>query len=442
MSISPLVYFTDPVLRAPTIGCMLMCFSAALIGVIIFLRKQSLIGEVLSHAAYPGVVLGIIIAAGLEWNAANILGIPILIMTGAFITALLGLWIIHFLVTKIKMSSDAVLCFILSAFFGIGLTLSSRVQFTNTALYKQSINYLYGQAATMTDIHIFIYGTLSIAVLLTILIFYKEIQAITFDRDFAKSMNIPIRLIDSLVFLLVVLAVVIGIRSVGIVLMSAMLIAPAVAARQYTHKLSVMLMLAGFFGMMSGYFGNLFSVQLGVGFALPTGPMVVIVAASIAFLSLLFAPKRGLLIRYIRIVHFRYQCLCENVLKQIWRHGPEQPLSFKEMGIYQNTSPVYLYFACQRLVRNGWMVRSEENKYILTTEGQLRASRIVRLHRLWEVYLADYLGMGLERVHRSAEEMEHILTPEIEKELTILLQDPKKDPHHQPIPPKIEDILL
>ncbi len=448
MNLSPLDYFFDPVLRAPTIGSMLMCLSAALVGVVIFLRKQSLIGESLSHAAYPGVILGVIFAAIFEWNDSYTLGIPVLIMAGAFITALFGLWMIHLLVTKVGIRSDSALCFVLSTFFGIGLTLASRVQFTHSGLYKQSINYLYGQAATMTDVHILIYGILSFVIIATLVAFFKEIEAITFDRDFAKSMNIQVNAIDFLIFILVVFAVVIGIRSVGVVLMSAMLIAPAAAARQYTHNLSIMFLLAGLFGLASGYLGNVLSVEAGnmltlrypeYRIALPTGPMIVIVATIIAVLSLFLAPERGLITRIIRIIRFRYQCLCENILKQIWRHGPRMPLSIEEMKNYQNVSGLFIRFSCRHLVKSGWLNPIKDNSYSLTADGEYRAAHIVRLHRLWEVYLADYLGVGVEKVHRSAEEMEHIITPDLEKELTLLLKDPKKDPHHQPIPPKVEE---
>lgn len=425
-----------------------MCLSAALVGVVIFLRKQSLLGEALSHAAYPGVILGVVFAAMLDWNDAYTSGIPILIMAGAFITALLGLWMINLLVRKVGVRSDSALCFVLSTFFGIGLTFASRVQFTHSGLYKQSINYLYGQAATMTDIHIVIYGILSLVILTTLIVFYKEIQAITFDRDFARSMDIPVKRIDFLIFILVVFAVVIGIRSVGVVLMSAMLIAPAAAARQYTQRLSIMLALAGLFGMASGYLGNYLSVEAGgllslefpdARIALPTGPMIVVVATLIAVLSLFLAPERGLITRIIRIMRFRYQCLCENILKQIWRHGPKESLSIHEMKRYQNVSYLYIRFVCRQLVNSGWLNPMKNKAYTLTPDGEYRAAHIVRLHRLWEVYLADYLGIGVERVHRSAEDMEHIITPELEKELTLLLKDPKKDPHQQPIPPKFEE---
>ena len=442
---SILNFFTDPVLRAPTIGCMLMCISSALVGVIVYLKKQSLIGEALSHATYPGVVAGVMVAGVMEVNPSNDLAITLLIMAGACITALLGLWCIHMLQHRLKVYSDSALCFVLAAFFGIGLTLASQVQFAFSSVYRQAQIYLYGQAATMTDWHIIVYGGLTALVVGVITLFYKEIYTMAFDRDYAKSLGINTRAVDNIVYLLIVIAVVIGIRSVGVVLMSAMLIAPAVAARQYTNKLYIALLLAVLFGAVSGFLGNYFSITIGnrlaalypsQRIALATGPMIVVVASIICMLSLLFAPERGLVVRFLRIAHFRYHCLRENLLKSFWRYPEKSEVSFSEIAKYQSSSPLYLWFVLGILSYQGWLKKTS-NGYSLTPEGRQWSARIVRLHRLWEVYLVDYMGMGVERVHRSAEEIEHIITPEIERELTVLLNDPKRDPHHQPIPGEV-----
>jgi len=168
---------------------------------------------------------------------------------------------------------------------------------------------------------------------------------------------------------------------------------------------------------------------------LPTGPMIVMVATVICILSLLFAPERGLVLRMIRIARFRYQCVCENILKAIWRISPTEEVSFQQIRRCLTDSKWYLRWILSRLQANGWILKKGES-FELTHDGELKAANIVRLHRLWEVYLADYLGVGAERVHRSAEEMEHIITPDLERELTLLLHDPKEDPHHQPIPPR------
>lgn len=444
---SPFIYFTDAVLRGPTLGTMLMCLAAAWVGVIVFLRKQSLLGESLSHAAYPGVICGVIIAgiSGIDSDQESL--IAVLIIFGAVCTSLLGLWMIQHLEQRLKVRSDSALCFVLSAFFGIGITLASEVQFSHTNLYRQVQTYLYGQAATMSDLHILIYGILCGLVLLTIVAYYKEIQVILFDREYAQSLGINAKPIDGLIFLLIVLAVVIGIRSVGVVLMSAMLISPAVAARQFTNRLSYMFVLAGFFGLLCAFLGNYFSVEGGkilskvypdVRMTLPTGPMIVSVASLLCLISLMIAPKRGLLWRLIRIARFRHRCLCENILKSFWRHGPHKEIFLSDLLHYQSIGSLHMRFILLQLSYNGWITSLSDGSYRLTNEGQIWAAKIVRLHRLWEVYLSDYLGVGAEKVHRNAEEMEHIITPQLERELTLLLQDPKRDPHHQPIPPLVQ----
>jgi len=433
-------YFLDPVLRAPTIASMLMCLTAALVGVIVFLKKEALLGEALSHAAYPGVVIGVMVIGILFGDEDFPILTSIAILSGAMVTALLGMLCIKILQKKARVAQDASLCFVLSAFFGIGILLASDLQFSFSYLYKQIQVYFYGQAATMSDIHIVIYGALAFFVVLAIILLQKELKAMTFDEQFAKTLGINVGAIDSIFLFLVVLSVVIGIRSVGVVLMSAMLIAPAAAARQYTNHLTTMFWIAGFFGLISAFFGTYFSVEATrflaqsypeARLALPSGPMIVLVATLICLLSLLFAKERGALRRWLRGLKFRRECLCENVLKTIWRFGPQGETTLKDLGV----SAFYLRWTLRRLWEEGWLTKTLDGKYCLTSDGEARAAHIVRLHRLWEVYLANYLGLGAERVHRNAKEMEHIITPELERELTQLLNNPKQDPHQQPIPP-------
>lgn len=440
---SPLLYFSDPLLRAPTIACILMCLSSSLIGVFLFLRKQSLVGESLSHASYPGVMLAVTIAAALFPSEKENVYLASMILIGAFFSSALSYWIINKLEKRFRVKSDSALCFVLSVAFGIGLTGASQLQFTHTYYYKQIQMYLYGQAATMVDFHIYLYATLSFAVTGAVLLFYKELKAITFDRAYAQSLGVPIRLIDSIFFTLTVLSVVIGIRSVGIVLMSGMLIAPPIAARQWTDRLSRMLIFSALFGMASGFLGNYLSVELsfrsgveggGQLLGFPTGPMIVLIAAFFSFFSLIFASEKGFFRRMWRIIRFHNGTIQENILKGIWRMDQTGEISINQIRDFQVSNRNYLRFMLFSLQRKGWLKRGLNGGYELTEDGEKRASRIVRLHRLWELYLVDSLGMGVEQVHKSAEEMEHIITPEVEQRLIQMLHDPKVDPHKQPIP--------
>lgn len=429
-------YFTDPVLQAPTIGSMLMCLSSALIGVIVFLRRRSLLGEALSHASYPGVVISVFLTALFFPNAYPKLATIVLI--GAFCTAILGLYLIEKMEHILKVKQDCALCFVLSFFFGVGVLLASRLQFSHALWYKTVHIFLYGQAATMTDIHIILYGSLSLLILATLFFLYNRVKIALFDREYAQSVQISLKGIDSLLFFLLILAIVIGIRSVGVVLMAGMLIAPAIAARALSNRLSTIFLLAALIGACSGFFGNYLSLEIPewVGrsnqLILPTGPMILLFASSICLLVLLLAPKRGLLGRKLRAACFERECQRENLLKYLWKKGNGYSVLFPELKKALDLSFLQLWWMQFCLRRQGWLEKREGRLY-LTPDGKKRAARIVRLHRLWEVYLVS-LGQGIEKVHRSAEEMEHVLTPELEAELTLLLDNPKLDPHKQPIP--------
>ena len=432
--------FTDPVLQAPTIGSMLMCLASALIGVIVFLRKKALLGEALSHAAYPGVVISAWAVAAIFPASQDLM--PVAILIGAFATALLGLWLIDRLERRFLIKNDAALCFVLSVFFGVGVLIASRLQVTHALWYKTIQIFLYGQAATLTDVHIIIYSVLACVTVAILLLLYRQIEMVIFDRPFSKCVGVKVSLIEILLFVLLVLAIVIGIRSVGVVLMAGMLIAPAVAARQLTDRLSMMLILAGLFGGISGFLGNYLSVEIphwgqrqgwDWRFSLPTGPMILLSASSISVLALLFAPEKGVVSRCWRIAAFRMQCLGENLLKYFWKKGENTLVSAKELQNWHALASWKVKLLVWNLKRQGWVERRAAGGFVLTRDGWLRGERIVRLHRLWEVYLV-HLGQRIEKVHRSAEEMEHIITPELEKELIELLQDPHHDPHQQPIP--------
>ncbi len=431
----------DPVLRAPTLGSMLMCIAASLVGVVAFLRRRSLIGESLSHASFPGVVLGAMIAPFLPIGPEG--GFPFWALFGGFTSALVGVYSIDFLEKKAKVSQDSALCLVLSAFFGIGVTLSSVIQFSHSNLYRHVLAFIYGQSVTMQDQAIYTYLVLSLVVIAVLMLYYHEVQLLCFDTSYAKSLGVSARRLDFLLFLLIAFAVVIGIRSVGIVLMAAMLIAPAAAARQLTDKLGWMFVWAAFFGLLSGLLGNWLSLEWSLAYStsearlsFPTGPLIVLVACLFAFLAFLFAPKRGRVIRLLRILCFRLRCLEENLLKGVWRLlESSNSVSFQALtqfvGIRRPVSLFFLY----KLRLEGW-VYVEKDGIMLTAEGKRRAEKIVRLHRLWELYLVHSLHMGVERVHKSAEEMEHILTPELEQQLVDYLHNPKVDPHNKPIPPK------
>ncbi|MEM8727885.1 MAG: iron chelate uptake ABC transporter family permease subunit [Chlamydiota bacterium] len=426
-------FFTDPLYRAPFIGSMLMCLSAALMGALMFVKRGSLLGETLSHATYPGVMFGAL-AGALFFDPASPLSIAV-VLGGAFLFAYFGLEVIERLKVRFRLHFDAVLCLVLSVSLGLGVVCASRIQFTDPLRYQQSQVFIYGQAATMTDIHILIYGVLSLTVVLFVLYRFREMELVFFDTLFGTTIGLNVQRSFRGVSLLLILSIIVGIRSVGVVLMAGMLIAPAAAARSFTDRLSHFLVLSGLFGLLSGFGGNYLSVKLSAqGLVYPTGPMILLFAVSITLLSLLFALKRGAVSRLVRISRFRRRCQSENVLKTLWKEGKEASHSPAKILQWNRMNRLRFTRVLFRLKREGWIDTAAQGKVLLTADGIGRAERLVRLHRLWELYLVSCLKVDEERVHYSAEEMEHILTPDLEARLSKLLNHPKKDPHQKPIP--------
>lgn len=427
--------FKDPVLRAPILGCALMGVFTSLVGVIAFLKKRSLIGETISHGTYPGVILGMSVFALVFPNYERYAFIGVLV--GAFFVSFLALKLISVLERRFQVKSDASLCFTLTSFFGLGLLFASHMQFSLTKWYSKAQVYLYGQAATMVDMHVYIYLALTCLLFLFLIGSYHHLKVLLFDPNYAKVVFSNTKWIDRLLTVFFVLSIVVGIRSVGIVLMSGMLIAPVVAARQYTEKLSHLFILTSLISILSAFLGVIVSYQLSLSFALtlPTGPFMIALCCIIAFFSLLFAPKRGYLFRCFRVWSFKKKCQHENVLKSIWK-APLQTLSSAQLQQRLSSSQRSLSCCLSTLMKQGWVEKTNK-RYRLTRDGEMKAMRIIRLHRLWELYLAEHLEMEVDKVHRNAEEMEHIITPELEQRLTKRLEDPSVDPHQQSIPKNV-----
>lgn len=435
---NPFDLFFDPVFRAPMWGTLLMCIASSLVGTILFLQKKTLLSESLSHATYPGVVLGVALLGCFFPSQERWAFVAVLL--GALFSSYIALKAIHFLQEKQKISPDASLCFVLSFFFGIGVLGVSAMQSILPSWNKQIQMLLFGQAATMTDIHIILYAVLACCVICFVWLMFHPLKAVVFDRDFSRSIRLPVRALEKILFWSLLISLVLGMRSVGVVLMSGMVVAPAVAARQYTNCFSKMLALSAFFGACSGILGNILSItgtlylsRNGEILTIPTGPMIILVGGFFAFYALAFAPERGLVFRKLRIRAFHLRCLEENGLKGFWKKGPQ---SREGVHIMLGISFLRSFLLIRRLLRKGWIV-GEKGIYHLTVDGTHKAASIVRLHRLWELYLASMLKLETDKVHKNAEEMEHILTPEIESKLTLLLANPTKDPHEQPIPHRI-----
>jgi len=275
--------FTDYTLRSIALGAAALGVVSGILGCFAVLRRQALLGDAMSHAALPGVVLAFMLTGSRA---------PLALALGAAIAGWLGALAVLTIARMSRIKEDSAFGIVLSVFFAFGMVLLTILQRSGQGGQAGLDKYLFGQAAALVTSDVITIVALGTIVLTLLVLFWKEFKLLSFDPDYAASLGYPVRALDMLLTSLMVLAIVIGLQLVGVVLMSAMLVAPAVAARQWTNRLGVMALLAGGFGALAGVTGAVISAT---GRGLSTGPVIVVCISVVVLVSLLIAPGRGLL---------------------------------------------------------------------------------------------------------------------------------------------------
>ncbi|MCC6955016.1 MAG: metal ABC transporter permease, partial [Deltaproteobacteria bacterium] len=274
------------------LGTTTLGIAAGLVGAFSVLRKRALIGDALSHCALPGVAIAFLlgVALGGDGKAFGLL------LLGATVSGIAGVLTVQFLTEYTRLPEDASIGAVLSVFFGIGVVLLSVIQSLETGSSGGLNHFIYGQTAALRirDAQI-ILATASCSIILSLLLL-KEFRILCFDDVFAQAQGYSARALDIVMMALIVGVTVIGLQSVGLILMVAFLVTPAVAARFWTDRFEIVVLLSGLFGGMSGYFGSVMSALFP---QIPAGSVIVLVCGAIFFVSLLLAPKRGLITRAI-----------------------------------------------------------------------------------------------------------------------------------------------
>jgi manganese/zinc/iron transport system permease protein len=408
------------------LGSVLITAASAIVGSFTLLLKRALVGDAVAHSILPGIALGFILT-----GTKN----PIYIVGGAFLFGWISVLLIDLIAQRSKIKQDTALSLVLSVFFGFGILLLTHIQSSGLGAQSGLDQFLFGKAAAMTSADLWVFGGVALGITILTFLFFKEFQLISFNREYAQVQGIPVRYLEVLLTSLTVLAIVVGIQAVGVVLMAAMLVTPPAAARFWTYRLPVMILLAALFGAFSGFTGAFISYLAP---AMPTGPWIVLMASIIAGLSFMFAPYRGVIYKLIRNRKVRKQINEENILKALYHRFEKSehkvliismddflPLIYLKPGMARQT--------IHRLRRKGLL--SVENKLIsLSDEGLIYAKRVVRLHRLWELYLTEVLRKTPEQVHHEAEAIEHVISEEMEAKIEAKLNFPAKDPHQSFIP--------
>lgn len=423
-------------------GTLLLGISSGVLGTFAMLRRRSLMGDVLAHTALPGVAVAFLLT-----QTKSVL--PLL--AGAVVAGLIGTWCIDVVTRNSRIKEDTAQAMVLSVFFGLGIVLLTYIAQSGAAGQSGLNRFLFGQAASLVGSDVRVIAAAAAVLTLLIVLFYKEFKVLTFDPGFGAGMGLNIRGLDRLLMLMVVVGVSIGLQAVGVVLMAALLVTPAAAARYWTDRLGVMLVLAGAFGGLAGAAGTVISL---FGPRLATGPLIVLSATAVFLVSLALGLRGGLVQKAWRHLRVRRRVALENLLRTLYeayeRAGggqgasrvPLQPIPetrVRQEGTGSGISPGTL----RTLERRGLVnvhrsgVPGGERFIVLTAQGLSQAQAVTRRHRLWEMYLMYEADFRFDHVDRDADDIEHHLPPEVVAELERRWQRERAEPA---VPPSVHPL--
>jgi len=410
------------------LGTTLLGLSAGVIGSFALLRKRSLTTDALSHATLPGIGLAFLGAVALGADGRSL---PVL-LAGAAATGALGVVCIQAILRYTRLREDAAIGIVLSVFFGAGIVALSYIQ-ANAPSGAAGLNhFIYGQTAAMGARDAVLMGAIAVVAVVSTLLLSKEFALVCFNDAFARVDGWPVGRIDLLMMSLVVIVTVAGLQAVGIILVVAMLIIPPVAARFWTERLWLLLLLAGAIGAASGYLGSVVSALLP---RQPAGAVIVLTAGSIFALSMIAAPARGVLASGIRRLRLRLRIAGDHLLEV----GYERRMDGDRNGVVDATAELTREMIDRVARRRSWsawfralvlwtlrhrgLASGATGRLTLTPAGLEHGARVNRNHHLWEQYLVSYADVAPSHVDWSVDQVEHVLSDELIADLERALSD-------------------
>lgn len=378
----PLSY-TDSVV---VLGALVLGVVAGVVGTFAVLRQRSLVGDALAHAALPGVCAAFLLTGTKD---------PAALLAGAACAGIVAAVLIVEVERTGRLRPDAAIGVVLSSLFSLGIVLLTAISNSNDADQAGLERYLFGQAAGLSERDVAVTLLLGVAALAVVAIGFRAFKTTLFDPTFAGATGLSVRLVELAMTALLVVAVVVGLRIVGAILMVAMLIVPPVAARQLTNRLSILVPLAGVIGAGVGITGALMSARSQV----PTGPVIVLVGFVVVVACLALAPQRGVLWRANRLALDRRRALAEGVLVDVQAASRDGgPVAEEDLAALGSRSPRPLRRGLRVLgaARDGGpLVAREAGGIVLTPAGEEALEALDQRRRLWGAWLEHGADLGL-----------------------------------------------
>ncbi|VAX39077.1 Manganese ABC transporter, inner membrane permease protein SitC [hydrothermal vent metagenome] len=405
--------------RVVLFGTFLLGLCAGIVGVFMLLRRRSLMGDVVGHASLPGIAIAFIVMESISpGHGKTLFGLLI----GAAIAGLLGVVVVSIIVRWTRIKEDAALAIVLSVFFGLGaalLTIIQKMPFGSSAGLQ---SFILGKAASLVADDVKLIAIVSGVVLLVAMLLFKEFRALCFDEEYAATQGLPVFFLDLILMSLVVAVTVIGLQSVGLLLVVALLIIPAASSRFWSDELGQMTFISACIGGASALLGSLPSALLPY---LGTGSTIILMGSFFFLLSLLFGTRRGVLQRFRKHLKSkrrvgRHDLLraCYELLEAITLQEVDSVITINQLVAKRSWKESRVRKLLYQAEKEELLIQHPHgDKFQLTEQGLTEARRIARNHRMWELFLIRHADIAPGHVDRDADEIEHVLDLDIIEEL-------------------------
>lgn len=404
-------------LQRALIASVIVGVTCGIIGSFVILRGMALVGDAISHAVFPGVVVGYAVAGQALFS----------LFLGALIAGLLCMILIGVVERNTRLRGDTATGVIFTAFFAFGVLLISQMKKVHLDLN----GYLFGDVLGVSGTDLWFIASVGPLAVLIIWLCYKELVVCSFDPIFADCLGIRTGVFHYLLMLLLTATVVTSLQAVGLVLVVSMLITPGATAFMLTQRLPSMLGLAALFGSVAAIVGLILSYHLNVA----SGAAMVLVGFVQFSVVFLIAPGEGVVAKLVRKWRRVRQIQLEDFLKaSLSIEATAGPVTIEKLATKLDLPTPIVRPVTERLVQQQWIKRLDPIGFELTPQGTRKALGIIRAHRLWETYLNQKAGLSWDRLDADAERIEHLLTPEMVDALDESLGRPATDPHGAPIP--------
>ena len=403
--------------------------AAGVVGTFLLLRKRALTADALSHATLPGIAIAFMVAVALGGSGKAMLSL----LLGAFVFGCIGVLCILAIRHTTRLKDDAAIGIVLSVFFGLGLCLLKIATEMPSGSSAGLQGFIFGKAASMVASDAFTMLGVAIGIVIITGALRKEFTLLCFDEKFSTSQGWSVLLLDIVLMVMVAIVTVIALQSVGLVLAVAMLIIPAASARYWAKNITSMLVVAALFGCLSGWLGATVSALVP---RMPTGPIIVLICGFWFIVSFIFGRINGIVVIQIARLRLNRRVAKQHLLRAMWETqegGDCNAIEVDTLVAMRSWNRSVVLRQLHRAQRQGHVTKRTTDQWIMTEIGAAEAKRIVRNHRLWEVYLINYADIAPSHVDRDADAIEHVLGRDMVEKLEILLDTDRHVPSPHPI---------